>query len=64
MFYDEALIEERSKPLGYAIDARKQRFQDESPYQYQPFINSGKTFRWTRAAKAELKDYNLRDLSI
>ena len=64
MFYDEALIEERTKVLGYAIDARKQRFPDEEPYQYQPFVESGKTFHWSDAVKAELKDYNLRDLSI
>lgn len=64
MFYDEALIDERSKPLGYAIDARKRRFPDEESYQYQPFIKAGKTFHWSESAKAELKDYNLRDLSI
>ncbi|HIK79378.1 MAG TPA: phytanoyl-CoA dioxygenase, partial [Porticoccaceae bacterium] len=64
MFYDEALIEERSKALGYAIDARKQRFPEEPSYKYRPFIDSGKTFHWNDAAKAELKDYNLRDLSI
>ena len=64
MFYDEALIDERSKPLGYAIDARKRRFPDEEPYQYQPFVEAGKTFHWSESAKAELKDYNLRDLSI
>lgn len=64
MFYDEALIDERSKPLGYAIDARKRRFPDEEPYQYQPFFEAGKTFHWSESAKAELKDYNLRDLSI
>ena len=64
MFYDEALIDERSKPLGYAIDARKRRFPDEEPYQYQPFVEAGKTFHWDESAKAELKDYNLRDLSI
>lgn len=64
MFYDEALIDERSKPLGYAIDARKRRFPNEEPYQYQPFVEAGKTFHWDESAKAELKDYNLRDLSI
>lgn len=64
MFYDEALIEERSKVLGYAIDARKQRFPEEESYQYQPFAESGKTFHWNEAVKAELKDYNLLDLSI
>ena len=64
MFFDEALIDERSKPLGYAIDARKQRFPSEEPYQYQPFVDSAKTFHWDETVKEELKDYNLRDLSI
>ena len=64
MFYDEALIDELSKPLGYAIDARKRRFPNEQHYQYQPFVEAGKTFHWDETAKAELKDYNLRDLSI
>ena len=62
--YDEALIEERSKVIGYAIEARKQRFPDEKPYVYQPFEDAGKSFQWDAAAKASLKDYNLHDLSI
>lgn len=64
MFFDEALIDERSKVLGYAIDARKQRFPEEKAYHYQPFIESGKSFHWNDAAKEEIKDYNLLDLSI
>ena len=62
--YDEARIRERSRVIGYAIDARRQRFPDESPYEYRPFVESGDTFRWDDHAKAGLKDYNLLDLSI
>jgi hypothetical protein len=62
--YDEDLIAERSKVIGYAIDARKQRFPEEQPYQYQPFSEQGKTFQWNEAARQSLKDYNLHDLSI
>lgn len=62
--YDEALIEERSKVIGYAIDARQQRFQDEKPYVYQPFTQAGKQYTWDQEAKSSLKDYNLHDLSI
>lgn len=62
--YDESLIEQRSKVLGYAIDARKQHFPDETPYQYQPFVEANKTFDWDDQAKQEIKDYNLLDLSI
>lgn len=60
--YDAARIEERSRALGFAIDARRQRFPDEIPYVYQP--HAGRTFHWDAAAKASLKDYNLLDLSI
>ena len=64
MFFDEAFIEERTKPLGYAIEARKQRFPEEVPYVYHPFLEAGKNFEWNEVSKTELKDYNLRDLSI
>lgn len=62
--YDDALIEKRSEVIGLAIDARKQRFPHEASYQYQPFVESGKTFEWNEDAKQSLKDYNLHDLSI
>jgi hypothetical protein len=62
--YDADLIEHRSRVIGYAIDARKQRFPHEESYRYQPFIESDKDYSWTEAARAGLKDYNLHDLSI
>ena len=37
--YDEQRIRERSRLIGYAIDARQQRFPDETPYVYEPFNN-------------------------
>jgi hypothetical protein len=48
--------------IGYGIDARRQRFRDETPYTYAP--QNGETFTWNAAAKAVIKDYNLLDLSI
>ena len=62
--YDEAIIKQRSRVIGYAIDARKQKYPDEPPYQYQPFIASGESYVWDQAAKTGLHDYNLLDLSI
>tara|TARA_Y100000780_G_C13387907_1_gene303080 strand:- start:127 stop:567 length:441 start_codon:yes stop_codon:yes gene_type:complete len=62
--YDEALIEERSKVIGYGIDARAQRFPEETPYQYAPFVQADKHYRWDADARLEIKDYNLHDLSI
>ena len=64
VIFHAALIEERSKVIGYAIDARKQRFPHEEPYQYQPFVESGKVFHWDESVTASLKDYNLYDLNI
>lgn len=62
--YDAARIAKRSRLIGYAIDARHQRFPDEASYQYMPFVQSGETHRWDARAKAGLRDYNLLDLSI
>ena len=64
MTYDADLIEHRSRVIAYAIDARSKRYPQEVPYQYQPFVESGKEYMWTEEAKAGLKDYNLHDLSI
>jgi hypothetical protein len=62
--FDEAIVARRSRAIGYAIDARKQRFPDETPYQYQPFLAAANDYRWDESARADLKDYNLDDLSI
>ena len=62
--YDDARIRERSRLIGYAIDARRQRFPHETPYQYAPHAASGDRPIWDTAAKSSLKDYNLSDLSI
>lgn len=62
--YDAARIHERAKVIGYAIDARRQRFPDERPFVYRPHADAGETYRWDSTAKASLKDYNLLDLSI
>lgn len=60
--YTAERIEERARMIGYAIDARRQRFPDETPYAYAP--HAGKTWRWDDAAKEAVKDYNLLDLGI
>jgi hypothetical protein len=60
--YDSQRIAKRARLIGYAIDARRQRFPDETPYAYAP--HAGETYRWDESAKAGIKDYNLLDLSI
>ena len=62
--FDEAIIARRSRALGYAIDARKKRFSDETPYSYQPFVSQGLEYVWNEQARADMKDYNCDDLSI
>jgi hypothetical protein len=62
--YDEAYIHNRSRLIMYAIDARRQRFPDEMPYHYAPLAGDADRYRWTPAAKAEVRDYNLQDIGI
>jgi ectoine hydroxylase-related dioxygenase (phytanoyl-CoA dioxygenase family) len=62
--FDEEVVNRRSRAIGYAIDARKQRFADETPYHYQPLSAAANDYQWGDAARADLKDYNLDDLSI
>jgi hypothetical protein len=62
--YDAARIRERARLIGYGIDARRQRFPDEKPYVYKPHADEGLSYRWDETAKADIKDYNLLDLSI
>jgi len=62
--FDEEIVARRSRAIGYAIDARKQRFPDETPYDYQPLAAAANEYRWDESARADLKDYNLDDLSI
>lgn len=50
--------------IGCGIDARHQRFPDEMPYVYKPFSDAGVVHQWNDTARADLKDYNLLDLSI
>jgi hypothetical protein len=62
--FDDARIRERSRVIGYAIDARRQRFPDETPFVYRPHADAGETYRWDDAARATMRDYNRLDLSI
>ncbi len=60
--YDSAFIHERSKVLGLAIEARKQRYPQEQAYIYKPL--AGESYTWNPESLQSIKDYNLRDLSI
>jgi hypothetical protein len=50
--------------IGYAIDARHQRFPGERPFVYQPHAQRGESYRWDEAARATTRGYNRNDLII
>lgn len=62
--YDADRIRQRARMIGYGIDARRQRFPDEAPFTYRPHLDEGLTYCWDDRARADVKDYNLLDLSI
>ena len=62
--YTAKQIKHRSRLIMYGINARQQRFTEETPYEYQPLANVGYDFRWTPDLLVSLKDYNLDDLGI
>ena len=62
--YDEARIHTRARLIAYAIDARRQRFTQEEPFDYEPMREFRDRYRWNDGVRSELKDYNLLDLSI
>ena len=62
LIYNAERVKQRSRPLGLAIEARKQRFPKEEPYLYQP--HAGESFVWDAAARESLRGYNSLDLGI
>jgi hypothetical protein len=62
--YDAERIRERARLIGYGIDARRQRFPAETSYVYKPHAEAGLSYCRSDEARAEIKDYNLLDLSI
>jgi len=62
--YDAERIRRRAEMIGYAIDARRQRFSDEKPYAYRPHVESGERYQWNSSARARIEGYNLLDLIL
>ncbi len=60
--YDEAHIAKRSLPIAYAIDARRKRFPEETPFIYEPLAH--KNILWNQEARDSMHDYSLLDISI
>lgn len=63
--YDESRIAERSRIIQLAIDARRQRFPGEKPFDYGPLAGCEGENRWNETTRAEiLMNYNQRDMFI
>ena len=58
-------ITARCRILQLAIDARRQRFPNETPHVYRPLAGQEDNYRWNEAARtALLKNYNQQDMFI
>ncbi len=63
--YDEERIFERSRVIQVAIDARAQKYPEETSFTYEPFRGMEDNYRYSdRTYRDVIVDYNLKDLSI
>ena len=54
--YDDEYIHHRSRLIAYGIDARRQRFPEETPFEYTPLADEMDRYRWTPEVAADLHD--------
>ena len=62
--FNDEIITRRSRVLGDAVAARKERFPKQTAYEYKPFTEQLLSFVWDDAAREDIHDYNRDDLSI
>jgi ectoine hydroxylase-related dioxygenase (phytanoyl-CoA dioxygenase family) len=63
--YDADRIYERSRIIAIAVDARQQKFPDESRFSYQPLKGAESENLWSEDTRRScLRNYNLRDIYI
>ena len=62
--YDAEYIRSRSRLIMYGIDARRQRYPDESSFVYAPLAEAAGKYEWNESARADIHDYNLQDIGI
>ena len=63
--FDEEHIHERSRMIAIGIDARRQRFPDETAYRYSPLADQEDDNRWNETTRETVvKNYNLRDMYV
>jgi len=65
--YDDAYVNRRARVIPLAIDARRQRYPDETPYVYRGITDGGST-EWNEQAAAEMRnegdEYWTRNISL
>jgi ectoine hydroxylase-related dioxygenase (phytanoyl-CoA dioxygenase family) len=62
--YDAERVRRRAELIGYAIDARRQRFPDESPFVYRPQAAAKERLVWDEAARRRIHNYQAEDLFL
>ena len=63
--FDKDRVEQRSRMIQIAIDARRQRYPDEVSFTYKPLTGQEDSNRWNEETRLSVvKDYNLRDMYI
>ena len=63
--YDAKRIFERAAVIQVAIDARRQKYQNEKSFDYKPFTDLKDKYRFNDATfTSVIKDYNTKDLAI
>ncbi len=63
--YTQERIENRSRLIALAVDARQQKYPHEARYSYAPFAGQEEDCRWSEDKRnSVLKDYNLQDMYI
>jgi hypothetical protein len=63
--YDEQRIADRAAVIAVAIDARRQKHPEETPFLYRPFADRIDEFRFNDETFGRvLRDYCLKDLAI
>jgi hypothetical protein len=62
--YDADYVRKRCEVIGYAIDARRQRFPQDTPFAYAPHVAGGERYSWDEAAREAIRGYHVRDLGI
>jgi hypothetical protein len=60
--FDAEFVRRRAEMIGYAIDARRQRYPEEASFVYRPHSEAGETFHWDASARVAIRDYNRYDL--